>query len=465
MSTTHALEGLTDLTASFAPPQVASLGDDEVLEGARALAEIGRRVDAAAAAYAAEIARRSARDLGHLGLAQRLGDRTPENLVQRVTGTNAREAVSLVRVGTMMARDAEAASGPALPPRPDGAPWLHAVAVAAGDGRLSIEAADVIRAGLGTLESAVDPDALRAGLTEAAAILLAESRSLTIERLAARARALRDELDVAGVRRREEERRSRRFLHLTPQSDGMTRLSGLLDPESAAIVGAAFDAATSPRRGGPRFVDPEAQRRADELVADERTTGQIALDTFVDLIQVATDADDGTVLGGRRPAVRVLVTERDLREREGMAWIEGQDDAVSLETAERHVCRSGILPILFDTDGHVVNIGRAQRTHTPRQRAAIRARDGGCIVDGCDKPPSWSEVHHPEEWLIDDGETSVDNGVLLCRFHHRWVHTGGWKVIRRGIDYLLVPPASRDPERRPIPTRAKNAVFRRMQRA
>jgi hypothetical protein len=288
---------------------------------------------------------------------------------------------------------------------------------------------------------------------------------MTVERLAARARALRDELDIAGVRDREEQRRERRYLHLAPQPDGMTRLSGLLDPESAAIVGAAFDAATSPRRGGPRFVDPEARRRADELVADERTTGQIALDAFVDLIQVATAADEGTVFGTRRPAVRVLMTERDLREREGLAWIEGQPDAISIETAERHVCSAGILPILFDTDGHCVNIGRAQRLHTPRQRAAIGARDGGCIVEGCDRPPSWTEVHHPEEWVRDNGETSVDNGVLLCRFHHRWVHEGGWSVIRRGSDYLLVPPARIDPERRPIASRARSAVFRRMQRA
>jgi hypothetical protein len=465
MPTTHALEGLIDLSVPFAPPSIGALDDADVVEGARVWAEIGRRVDATAAAYAAEIARRSSPDLGHDGLAQRLGDRTPQNLVQRVTGSNAREAVALVRVGTMMAQDSEAAPDPALPPRSNEAPWLHAVAVAASGGRLSIEAADVIRAGLGTLEHAADPAALSAGLTEAAAILIAESRSLPVERLAARARALRDELDVAGVRRREQERREKRYLNLTPQADGMTRLTGLLDPESAAVVGAAFDAATSPRRGGPRFVDEGARRRADELVADARTTGQIALDTLVDLIRVGTDADDGSVLGVRRPAVRVLVTERDLREREGMAWIEGQDDAVSLETAERHACSAGILPILFDTDGHVVNIGRAQRLHTPRQRAAIGARDGGCIVDGCDKPPSWTEVHHPEEWLRDDGQTSVANGVLLCRFHHRWVHNGGWKVIRRGVDYLMVPPASIDSQRRPVPARAKSAVFRRMQRA
>ena len=459
---TAAVADLTDLSVPFVTPSVVALDEAQLLEGARAFAEIGRRVDAATAVYAAEIARRSARDLGHGGLAQRHGARTPEIFVQQVTGANAREAVSLVRVGTMMGVDAVAGSAPGATTTTDAAPWLREVARATSEGRLSIEAADVIRAGLGTVEAATDPVALTASLTEAAAILLALAPSLTVERLAARARALRDELDVEGVRRREEQRRERRYLQLVPQADGMTRLNGLLDPESAAIVTAAFDAGTSPRRGGPRFVDPEAQRRSDELLDDPRTVGQIALDTFVDLIRIGCDADDGTVLGVRRAAVRVLVTEHDLRDREGMAWFEGQPDAVSIETAERHACNAGILPILFDTDGHVVNIGRAQRLHTARQRVAIRARDAGCIIDGCDKPPSWTEVHHPEEWDRDHGETSVENGVLLCRFHHRWVHDGGWSVIRRGIDYLLVPPASVDPAQTPIPTRAKSAAFRRM---
>ncbi|MBU1587703.1 MAG: 13E12 repeat family protein, partial [Actinobacteria bacterium] len=80
----------------------------------------------------------------------------------------------------------------------------------------------------------------------AAAQLLREAPDLTLERLAARARELRSELDLDGVADREAQLRSRRYLHLTPQADGMTRLSGLLDPESAATVVATFDAATSP---------------------------------------------------------------------------------------------------------------------------------------------------------------------------------------------------------------------------
>jgi hypothetical protein len=80
---------------------------------------------------------------------------------------------------------------------------------------------------------------------------------------------------------REEALRQKRFLRLIPQADGMTRLSGLLDPESAALVTDAVDAVTAPRRGGPRFVEPGAAARAEAIVRDTRSTEQLALDALV----------------------------------------------------------------------------------------------------------------------------------------------------------------------------------------
>ncbi|HEY2556872.1 MAG TPA: HNH endonuclease, partial [Diaminobutyricibacter sp.] len=76
--------------------------------------------------------------------------------------------------------------------------------------------------------------------------------------------------------------RDKRFLTIGPEIDGLRRLSGLLDPESAAIVIGAVDAVTAPRRGGPRFVDPEQQARARAIVDDERTHGQLVLDSVVE---------------------------------------------------------------------------------------------------------------------------------------------------------------------------------------
>ena len=398
-------------------------------------------MDAAAAVLAGEIAHRSRRELGYDGLAQRLGARTPESLVQRIAGTSAREAHSLVRVGALI--DAPA-------------PWLSNVAGEVSHGRLSVEAADAVRLGLGEPTDDVTAEAL----TSAASILLSEAPSLTVERLAARAREVRNDLDLDFVRDREASMRQRRFLHVVPQADGMTRLNGLLDPETAARVTKAFDAATSPRRGGPRFVDPASVARAERIVADERTTEQLALDTFVELLTLGSAADDGTLLGANPPAVHILVTDHDLRSGHGVGHLEGQREAVSIETVQRHACADGVLPIRFDGK-QPLDVGRAKRFFTPRQRIALAARDGGCRFPGCERPPSWTEAHHIKEWQF-GGRTDVRDGILLCKHHHLLIHNNGWRVGRRDDEYFVVPPASIDPRREPIPAPSRSAAARRL---
>jgi hypothetical protein len=457
-----------EVSVAFVAPPAAHLDDETLLQAQRTLAEIGRRVGASAALIAAEIAHRSRRDLGHEGLAQKLGARTPEILVQRLTETSAGEARSLVRVGRLLeteVQDAAVAPDPDRSYAVDDAPWLSDVAAAVVAGRLSIERADVIRAGLGSPAPAAPPDetaALRAGLAVAAGVLLRESPGVTVERLAERARALRADLDDGFVRDREQVMRSQRYLRLFRQADGMTRLSALLDPESAALVTSAFDAATSPRRGGPRFVDPAEQARAEELAADERTVEQIGLDAFVELIRIGGLADGTKVLGSRRPAVRVLVAERDLVEQGGRGYLEGQSEPVSIQTVERHVCAAGILPIAFDDSGQPLRLGRKSRLFTEAQRIALAARDGGCRFPGCDRPPSWTEAHHADEWERDHGPTDVENGILLCRHHHLLVHNAGWKVMRKRGDYFVVPPPSVDPRQRPVPAPSRSDALDRM---
>jgi hypothetical protein len=50
----------------------------------------------------------------------------------------------------------------------------------------------------------------------------------------------------------------------------------------------------------------------------------------------------------------------------------------------------------------------------------------------------------------DGGTTDLDNGVLLCQFHHRVIHAGEW-MVRIAADRLpeFVPPAWLDPLQRP----------------
>ncbi len=438
MTPSGTFSALADLSVPFAAPPVGGLDDASLLDLQRHLAEIRRRVDSVSAAVAGEVAHRSRQELGHSGLAQRLGARTPQKLVQLIAGVSTQQANAMVRVGGLASSS----------------PWLRSVASEVTEGRLSVEAADVIRAGLGQPDDSVPESALR----EAAAVLLREAPGLTLERLAARARDVRCGLDLDGIGDREAKMRERRFLHVIPLADGMTRLSGLLDPESAATVVAAFDAATSPRRGGPRFVDEAADAWAQKVIADERTTEQLTLDAFVELVRLGTNADDGTLLGCTTPTVRILVTKAELDGGRGAGHLEGQRDPVSIETVRRRACSDGAIPILFDGK-QPVDLGRTERLFTSRQKTLIAARDGGCIFPDCDRPPSWTETHHIDEWQH-GGKTDIADGVLLCRHHHLLLHNNGWQCVRRDDEYFFLPPASIDPARLAIPAQNRSAAFR-----
>jgi len=439
------LDSLATVSGELAGLSFTQLDDRALLSTQAKLAEIRRRIDASMASAAAEIARRSDRELGYDGLAQRLGHGSPEKLVQRVAGVSRREAGTLVRIGSL-----DAAS-PLVAP--------------VGAGAISVEAAEVIRAALGEPSPAVSA----AAIAEAMTALLQLVPSLTVEQLAVRARSTRDELDAAGIPARESELRERRYLRLTPAADGMVRLAGLLDPESASLVSDSFDAVTSPRRGGPRFVDPAARAQAAALEADPRTLDQLMADTLVDIFRVAAAADPGRLFGQRRPAVRVLVAERDLRRGAGSAELEttsatASGAVVSLATAARYACEGGIQPIVVGERGDVLRLGRAQRLFSPQQRLALAARDGGCRFPGCDRPPSWTEAHHITPWSR-GGRTDLADGILLCRHHHLLVHNNGWEVQRRASTYVVVPPPEVDARQRPIPMPTASATWRKAARA
>ncbi len=409
---------------------LTDLSDLELQQRQRDFASARRLVDAGSARVAAELARRSAPELGYAGLAQREGVRSAAQLIERLAGVTPAEARALVRVGEHL--DAPEALKPVTE------------AVAVGD--LGVAAADAITSGLGEPSATVTPEALAL----AADMLVALSPQLPSRELGAQARRLRDQLDSAGIADREQHLRDKRYARIHTRADGMTRIDALLAPEEAAVAISAFDCITAPRRGGPRFVDAAEAARAQRIVDDPRTTEQLLADALVEMIRLAAGADTGRLFGQRKPAVVIHVDRRDLESGEGAAHIEGQSAAVSIATARRLACASGSVPVLFD-GAEPLDVGRTQRLYTERQRVALAARDGGCRWLGCDRPPSWCEAHHIDEWHRDGGRTDVAAGVLLCRFHHMMTHNQGWRIRKRGPDYVAIPPPGTGEE---VPLRA-----------
>ena len=102
------------------------------------------------------------------------------------------------------------------------------------------------------------------------------------------------------------------------------------------------------------------------------------------------------------------------------------------EAARRVACDSGLVVLLGDSGGEVLDVGRRSRTVPSALRRALLSRDRGqCRFPGCES--RHCDAHHVEHWA-DGGQTRLANLVLLCRFHHRAVHEEGFRVVPAEVE-------------------------------
>ncbi|CAN5288372.1 hypothetical protein BH09ACT1_BH09ACT1_10200 [soil metagenome] len=461
VATASALAAFGDTAA-----QIDALDDDALIGAQTSYAEYVRLGQSHGAWIAAAIARRSSHEFGLSGLAKREGHVSPEAMIQSISGSTRDEAAKLIRVGTMMAAvDNFQAAEQADPALPFDAPWQQPVVVALQAGRISLDAAESIRRGLGGIDDAVTADLLRG----AAELLLVDALTLDADRLYRRAREVRDELDADGVARRQKERRDQQYFSAKRCADGMVRGSFALADEDGGFLLSIRDRATQPKLGGPRFVEQGEVARTAAIADDPRTPGQLFAEAIIGVLQIGIDADPNVIVGQRRPAVRVIVSEKTLRDRRGAGYLEGSSDPVSLETVERQLCSTGTVGVKFDDDGQCVNVGRDQRLFTQRQRIGLAVRDGGCRFPDCERPPSWCEAHHIDYWHRDDGRTDIADGILLCRNHHMLIHDNHWTIERQatpdeGTQYWLTPPPGLNKAQRPYLMPSKSSALLRLVR-
>ncbi|TFC87028.1 HNH endonuclease signature motif containing protein [Cryobacterium sp. TMT4-31] len=484
------------------------LTDAAVLSGQQTLARAQRELDTRKAWLAKTLAQRSRWELGQSGLAAQQGFLNPEGLIQKLTGTSKVESRKLVGVGRMLAEvedaqaqaaaiDAEAARrllegalDPDIPDALDGVdghdgvapvvplpapmPWHAPISHAVTGGTLSIDAAHALRTGLGDIDTVVTGPVL----ADALAGLLADAAAMDVDQLLKRARQVRDSLDEAGIRVREQKAWDDRYLRIWTLNTGQVRIDGLFPAEQGEFIKATFDSLTSPRRGGVRFVDTERAAWAKRVKNDPRNTSQITCDGFLDLLKAGTTINPNEMLGGRRPAVQILTTTAttarpaapakpagpaepaepanagepaadnvliSLPGQTGHGYIEGNNAPVSPETIERLICDSGRVEITVDEFNRPLDLGHEQRLFNRAQRRALAARDGGCRWPGCDRPPAFTEAHHIEHWLRDHGRTDINQGILLCPAHHLLLHNQHWQIFENTGRYWLRPPTTIDP--------------------
>jgi len=197
-------------------------------------------------------------------------------------------------------------------------------------------------------------------------------------------------------------------LRLTPLENGMTAITGRLDPEASAVLTAALDPLTAPNpcdENGGRDPRPADRRRAEALI---------------EICRRATAA------GGAAPAttkaqVVVLIEHDRLVDAVRGAGHTLAGAVISPQTVRKLACDAAIIPMVLGSQGQPLDVGCTKRLVTPALLAALWVRDKRCTYPGCGRPPQWCDAHHVRHWA-DGGPTALLNLTLLCAHHHTWVH-------------------------------------------
>jgi len=229
--------------------------------------------------------------------------------------------------------------------------------------------------------------------------------------------------DPGGDRDITDSQRSRRYLQLTGQGDGMTRLDGLLDPESAAIVRTTLDG----------IINQSA------LDGTNRTRHQRCADA---LTQLCTAAAKGEVRGGRsNTTLLATVPFETIVERASTRGHSHVGTTLDADTIRQMACDAGIHRVITGPASSILDFGRETRLVPENLFLALVARDQRCRWPGCTVRATWCDAHHIQHWTPpSNGETSERNCVLLCHRHHQLAHQPGWTVTGTGTELTIEQP-------------------------
>ena len=205
------------------------------------------------------------------------------------------------------------------------------------------------------------------------------------------------------------------FLRTRRRGDGTTEIHARVADHVADRLLTYLDAFTSPRKDDDGSRTPEDRRPYDQRPYDQRLGH-----AFGALLETL-DPHRLPLHGGDATTVIVTLDHDTLTGRlEGLGLI--GDQPLTAAQARRLACTATILPAVLGGTSEILDLGRARRLFSPAQRKAMALRDRTCRAQGCDIPAAWCEAHHAAGRWADGGRTNLDDGVLLCSWHHHRAH-------------------------------------------
>ncbi|MBN0974513.1 MULTISPECIES: HNH endonuclease signature motif containing protein [unclassified Gordonia (in: high G+C Gram-positive bacteria)] len=314
----------------------------------------------------------------------------------------------------------------------DTLPTLPALARHAADGRLASEVVDAIIRGMNQIEKCCAEDISDDERSRYEIELIGQALSgATPTEVLKFARAVANSLaDVSGTDVPAADDTSLNTVNAHTTDDGRVEIRADL----TQVVGEKFLAMID-ERSCPR---PEPDGAEDRRTADQRRAD--AFELILD--QAAIGATIDTV---GSPRTQLMLTIPATGDPATLPWT----GSITQATAKQVSCDGSLTEIILDSEGVPLQMGHTHRLYPAHLRKAIIVRDTCCIK--CGAPPSHTQVHHIKAWA-DGGPTDLDNGCLLCQRCHTQVHHHGWDIVM-GFDRhpWLIPPASIDPQRRPLP--------------
>lgn len=303
-------------------------------------------------------------------------------------------------------------TGPALPPA------LPELAAAVEAGHLGEDHIATVTRALDQLPS----KATTADQEQAEHLLVANAREQDAPFVAAVGRAIADTIAERTGQYCDTDRARRRSLTLGPQQlDGMSRLTGYIDPAARAYLEPII-AAVRPGHHQP----DESETGTPQ--PDLRDEGQRAHDALKLALRHAIESGK---LGTHRgiPVTVIVTTTLDQINRAAHAIV---DPTVAMPAPARtgggsrlpmrdliHMAAGSIhyLAVFDDHSKRPLYLGRSKRIATTDHRIICHARDRGCTRPGCTQPGYRCEVHHCPGWAM-GGRSNPDQLWFACPFDH-----------------------------------------------
>jgi len=320
------------------------------------------------------------------------------------------------------------------------APVLPRTAEALGRGDIGEEHVRIVRQFFDRLPAVVDAptrEAAEAQLAVMAAQFRPEQLRTGAERMMALLNPDGEFCDVDRARRRAVSIGQQGF-------DGMSPISGLLDPETRAYLDAVFTKLAAPGMCNPADQSPQVDGEPSPESAehDTRSSAQRNHDALRACLRSTLTSGELGSHHGLPVTVIVSTTLRELEDAAGIATT-GAGTRLPMRELIRAASHAHHYLSIFDDDGRPLYLGRTKRIASPDQRIVLHAQDRGCTHPGCSVPGYLCEVHHLTEWA-EGGPTDIDNLTFACRPHHRLLNHGWTTRKRKDGTTEWIPPPQRD---------------------